>query len=41
MMLDDRLVVISTMNPWSIEPTHPVVDAMDGTTNTGRGGPAA
>jgi hypothetical protein len=21
-------VVISTMNPWSIEPTHPVVDAM-------------
>ena len=29
MMLDgDRLVVISTMNPWSIEPTHPVVDAM-------------
>jgi len=29
MMLDgDQLVVISTLNPWSIPSTHPVVDAM-------------
>ena len=29
MMLDgDQLVVISTLNPWSISPNHPVVDAM-------------
>ena len=29
MMLDgDQLVVISTMNPWSIDANHPVVDAM-------------